>query len=89
MVATTAGSDIFLVTLCAGVLFASGDLHALKGSVGLWEMMWVLGSAAILGVVVLGKWGGRRWMGYVMALLYIGFVVGEFWLGGAGHGIEP
>lgn len=81
MVATTAGSNIFLVTLCAGVLFLGGDLQALSGSVGLWEMGWVVFSAGVLGLVVLGSWGGRKWMGWVMLALYIGYFVGEFWLG--------
>lgn len=82
MVATTAGSNIFLVTLCAGVLFLSGDLKALRGSVGLWELGWVLLSAGVLGLVVLGKWGGRKWMGWAMLAAYVGFLAGEFMIGG-------
>lgn len=82
MVATTAGSNIFLVTLCAGVLFMSGDLQALKGSVGLYELGWVLLSAGVLGLVVLGPWGGRKWMGWAMLGIYVAFLVGEFQIGG-------
>lgn len=82
MVATTAGSNIFLVTLCSGVLFMTGDLQSLRGSVGLWEMGWVVISAGILGLVVMGKWGGRKWMGWAMLGLYVTFLIGEFWIGG-------
>lgn len=78
VVANTAGSNIFLLTLCAGVLFLAGDLEVLvqgkevKG----FELLSVWGSSLLLwGVVMVG---GRRWMGWGLMGLYIGFIVVEF-----------
>ncbi|CAD6442066.1 4c669d70-86fb-4cb2-89c6-5f3e9e394d3c [Sclerotinia trifoliorum] len=76
IVANTTGSNIFLLTLCAGVLFLAGDLEALKESVGIFEVACMWGSSLILcGVVFVG---GRRWMGWGLAGLYLAFLVGEF-----------
>jgi Ca2+/Na+ antiporter len=76
MIANTAGSNIFLVTLCAGVLFLSGDLASLKGAVTLFEVgsMWV-SSLILFGIVMMG---GKRWMGYVLFAAYLAFIVLEF-----------
>ncbi|ESZ96966.1 transporter smf2 [Sclerotinia borealis F-4128] len=38
IIANTTGSNIFLLTLCAGVLFLAGDLKALRDSVGISEV---------------------------------------------------
>ncbi|KAF8853060.1 hypothetical protein BDZ45DRAFT_599111 [Acephala macrosclerotiorum] len=76
MIANTAGSNIFLVTLCAGVLFLSGDLASLKGTASLFEVgsMWV--SSLILFCIVMT--GGKRWMGYALFAAYLAFIVLEF-----------
>ncbi|PVH85311.1 hypothetical protein DL98DRAFT_511778, partial [Cadophora sp. DSE1049] len=76
IVANTAGSNIFLVTLCAGVLYLTGDIASLKGSVTLFEIgcMWT-SSAVLFGIVM---FGGRRWMGWALFAAYIGFIVCEF-----------
>ncbi len=76
VIANTAGSNIFLVTLCAGVLFTAGDLSTLRDSVTLFEVvsMWV-SSAVLFGIVV---YGGKKWMGWVLFAFYILFIVGEF-----------
>jgi Ca2+/Na+ antiporter len=76
VVANTAGSNIFLVTLCAGVLYLAGDLVSLKDSVTLFEVvsMWI-SSVLLFGIVM---FGGRKWMGWALLGLYIGFIVCEF-----------
>ncbi|KAH7419949.1 hypothetical protein BKA64DRAFT_29876 [Cadophora sp. MPI-SDFR-AT-0126] len=76
VVANTAGSNIFLVTLCAGVLYLTGDIASLKGSVTIFEIgcMWA-SSAVLFGIVM---FGGRRWMGWALFAGYIGFIVCEF-----------
>jgi len=75
-IANTAGSNIFLITLCAGVLFTSGDLESLKGSVTLFEIGWMwISSAVLLGIVLRG---GRKWMGWALFGAYIAFLVLEF-----------
>ncbi|CZS92333.1 hypothetical protein WAI453_000217 [Rhynchosporium graminicola] len=78
VVANTAGSNIFLVTLCAGVLYLTGDIASLKGSVTLFEIgtMWA-SSVVLFGIVMLG---GRRWMGWALFAAYIAFIVCEFTL---------
>ncbi|KAK2625182.1 hypothetical protein QTJ16_005551 [Diplocarpon rosae] len=76
VVANTAGSNIFLVTLCAGVLYLSGDIESLKGSVTLFEVGYMWGSSALLfGIVMLG---GKRWMGWALFTAYIAFIFCEF-----------
>jgi len=76
VVANTAGSNIFLVTLCAGVLYLTGDIASLKGSVTLFEIgcMWT-SSVVLFGIVM---FGGRRWMGWALFAAYIGFIICEF-----------
>lgn len=76
VIANTAGSNIFLVTLCAGVLYVSGDLAQLKNSVTLVEVatMW-LSSVVLFGIVM---FGGRRWMGFALFAAYVGFIAWEF-----------
>jgi Ca2+/H+ antiporter len=77
VIANTAGSNIFLVTLCAGVLFCSGDLASLKlEGVTVFEVatMW-LSSVALFGIVM---YGGRRWMGWALFGAYVAFIGGEF-----------
>ncbi|CAL3967609.1 hypothetical protein PZA11_003863 [Diplocarpon coronariae] len=76
VVANTAGSNIFLVTLCAGVLYLTGDIASLRDSVTLFEVGCMWGSSAVLfGIVMLG---GRRWMGWALLAAYIAFVFCEF-----------
>ncbi|PBP18609.1 hypothetical protein BUE80_DR010596 [Diplocarpon rosae] len=76
VVANTAGSNIFLVTLCAGVLYLSGDIKSLKDSVTLFEVGCMWGSSTFLfGIVMLG---GKRWMGWALFTAYIAFIFCEF-----------
>ncbi|KAK3397001.1 hypothetical protein B0T20DRAFT_247111 [Sordaria brevicollis] len=75
MVANTVGSNIFLVTLCGGVLFIWGDAGQLQLGFTLFEatVMW-LSAVVIFGIVLMG---GRRWMGVVMIVGYVAFLVVE------------
>lgn len=75
MVANTVGSNIFLVTLCGGVLFIWGDASQLQLGFTLFEatVMW-LSAVVILGIVLMG---GRRWMGVLMLVGYVAFLVVE------------
>ncbi|KAK3491039.1 Sodium/calcium exchanger protein-domain-containing protein [Neurospora hispaniola] len=75
MVANTVGSNIFLVTLCGGVLFIWGDASQLQLGFTLFEatVMW-LSAVVIFGIVMMG---GRRWMGVVMLIGYVAFLVVE------------
>jgi len=75
LVANTVGSNIFLLTLCLGiVLLGANDIQEVR----LIELAWVWGSALVLGLVVL--LGSRRWIGAGLLLAYIVFLVLEFWL---------
>jgi Ca2+/Na+ antiporter len=76
MVANTVGSNIFLVTLCGGILFLWGDAEQLQLSFGVLEASVMFGSAVLILGIVLG--GGKRWMGGVMLGLYMAFLVAEF-----------
>lgn len=76
VVANTAGSNIFLITLCAGVLFLAGDLEVLKGNLSMFEVLSVWASSALLWVIVMT--GGKRWMGWGLLALYAGFIAAEF-----------
>lgn len=76
MVANTVGSNIFLVTLCGGILFLCGDAEQLQLSFGLLEASVMFASAVLIFGIVLG--GGKRWMGGAMLGLYLAFLVTEF-----------
>jgi len=75
LVANTVGSNIFLLTLCLGmVLLGTDESENLR----LVEVVWTWSSSLVLGGVVL--LGSRRWMGLGMLLAYIVFLVLEFTL---------
>lgn len=80
MVANTVGSNIFLVTLCAGVIFVAGggEVDA-RHRVSLVESLALWVSAAMLLVVVLVPAGrlGRLGAGLVMLACYVLFLVLE------------
>lgn len=78
LVANTVGSNIFLLSLCMGVLWVStgGDFD--QGSVNAAELGVMLGATAAMTLVV---WCGSRWsrwLGCLMLLGYIVFLVLEF-----------
>ncbi|KAK5057507.1 hypothetical protein LTR84_011507 [Exophiala bonariae] len=78
LVANTAGSNIFLLSLCLGVVMldTSGDLK--RGSVNVAELgvLWTSTLAFTLTIWI----GGRycRWIGAVMLVGYVAFIVLEF-----------
>lgn len=76
MIANTVGSNIFLVTLCGGILFLWGDASTLELGFSIFEVsvMWI-SAALILGIVLLG---GKRWMGGVLLCFYVAFLAWEF-----------
>ena len=78
LVANTAGSNIFLLTLCSGIVMLVSKGSFPHGNVGLFELQLLWGSTAAFTATI---WcGGRfcRWIGIVMLMVYITFVVFEF-----------
>ena len=77
VVASTAGSNIFLITLCLGIIFVvgNGDERLEEGMVSfeIWTA-WA-SSALLMGIVFVG---GRKWMGVLLLAAYIAFIVLEF-----------
>jgi len=79
LVANATGSNIFLLTLCAGVLFLAGDSDSLQADgVSAFEILWMWGSSVLFFAIVLI--GGKRWLGWVLLGLYLAFIVCEFTL---------
>ncbi|KAF9894783.1 hypothetical protein FE257_004404 [Aspergillus nanangensis] len=75
VIANTAGSNIFLLTLCVGIVAVAGGVNLSSETVSLFEMASVWGSSALLAAVVYLRLG--RWMGVVLLAAYIGFLVLE------------
>lgn len=78
LVANTVGSNIFLLSLCMGILWVSTNGSFDKGSVNAPELGVMLGSTLMLTFTV---WYGARWsqwLGVIMLLAYIVFLVLEF-----------
>lgn len=78
LVANTVGSNIFLLTLCMGIILVvtAGEFDA--GSVNAVEVGVMMGSTVALTLTV---WFGarwNRWIGAVMLVAYIAFLVLEF-----------
>ncbi|EAU29953.1 predicted protein [Aspergillus terreus NIH2624] len=77
VVANTAGSNIFLLTLCVGVVALSGEVSGnMSDYMTLFELISVWVSAALLAAVVFLDLG--RWMGAVLLIAYAAFLVCEF-----------
>lgn len=76
VIASTAGSNIFLLTLCLGITLVSGNHQELAHSVILFELLVSWSSAALLVLIVF--LGSRRWVGGMLLALYIAFIVLEF-----------
>ncbi len=73
VVANTAGSNIFLLTLCLGVVYVSGNE---AGTITPFELAVALASVAAFAVIVF--FGARRWMGVALLVGYVVFFVLEF-----------
>jgi Ca2+/Na+ antiporter len=80
LVATTAGSNTFLLTLCLGILFISrgeGDDSKELGQMLLAFEVWTAWGCSFLLVVIVFV-GGRRWMGPLLLAFYVAFIGAEF-----------
>jgi Ca2+/Na+ antiporter len=78
LVANTVGSNIFLLTLCLGILWISTAGNFDRGTVQPVELAVLLGSSLFMTLVV---WFGARWSrlaGVIMLVAYIAFLVLEF-----------
>jgi Ca2+/Na+ antiporter len=78
LVANTVGSNIFLLSLCMGILWVSTGGSFDHGSVNAPELGVMLGSTLALTFTV---WCGARWsrcLGVIMLVAYIAFLVLEF-----------
>jgi Ca2+/H+ antiporter len=78
LVANTAGSNIFLLALCLGVVILETKGNFPRGNVGALELGFLWGSTVALTATV---WFGARfgrWIGGAMVVAYIAFVVLEF-----------
>ncbi len=75
IVANTAGSNIFLLTLCLGVVLVNGGLDSPVSSVTVFELTVTWTSAALFFLVVI--LGVGRWAGAVMLASYVAFLVLE------------
>lgn len=73
VVANTAGSNVFLLTLCLGVVYISGND---TGTVTPFELGVALASVVAFAAIVF--FGARRWMGVILLLGYVAFFVLEF-----------
>ncbi|KAH0542493.1 hypothetical protein FGG08_003089 [Glutinoglossum americanum] len=73
VVANTAGSNVFLLTLCSGILFLSGNLEHLRGSVTAFELAvtWVSSLLFFLAVF----FGSSRWVGIALFSFYMAFII--------------
>jgi Ca2+/Na+ antiporter len=76
VVANTAGSNVFLLTLCSGVLLLAGNLEYLKHSATPFELIATWVSSVLFFLAVF--FGSSRWVGVALFSLYIGFIVLEF-----------
>ncbi|POS70694.1 hypothetical protein DHEL01_v210911 [Diaporthe helianthi] len=78
LVANTAGSNIFLLSLCMGIIMVdtSGEFNG--GNVNIYELavLWGLTLAFALTVYVGGRFD--RWIGGAMLICYVVFIVLEF-----------
>lgn len=76
VVASTAGSNIFLLTLCLGITLIAGNQEELAESLILFELLVTWASSALFLLIVL--LGSRQWVGGMLIVLYLGFAVLEF-----------
>jgi Ca2+/Na+ antiporter len=82
LVATTAGSNIFLLTLCLGVLFISqgeGEYSRELGDELLGFEVWTAWTCSLVLAIIVFM-GGRRWMGPLLLGCYVAFIGSEFYV---------
>jgi Ca2+/Na+ antiporter len=79
VIASTAGSNVFLLTLCLGIIFLVGNgYEKLEEGIVAFEIWTAWASSVVLMVIVFA--GGRRWMGALLLAAYVAFIVLEFTL---------
>lgn len=76
MVANTAGSNIFILTLCLGVILLSTGKSLEVGKNQVFGLVVTWASTTAFAIIVLC--GGRRWMGVVLIIIYVGYLVSMF-----------
>ncbi|KUJ08134.1 uncharacterized protein LY89DRAFT_711879 [Mollisia scopiformis] len=82
MVASTAGANIFLLSLCSGLIFVSGNGHEeLAKDITAFEVWVVWICSLLLMLIVFVR--GRKWMGGILLGFYTAFIAGEI-TGGLG-----
>jgi Ca2+/Na+ antiporter len=82
LVATTAGSNIFLLTLCLGVLFISegeGEYSRELGDELLGFEVWTAWTCSLVLAIIVFM-GGRRWMGPLLLGGYVAFIGSELYV---------
>jgi Ca2+/H+ antiporter len=78
LVANTAGSNIFLLTLCLGIVILDTKGSFERGSVGVLELGVLWSSTVAFTATVWFGARSSRWIGGVMIAAYIAFVLLEF-----------
>lgn len=78
LVANTVGSNIFLLTLCMGILQVSMAGSFDRGTVNIVELFVLLGSSLVMTLVVFFGAQWARIVGFFMLVGYIAFLVLEF-----------
>lgn len=76
VVASTAGSNVFLLTMCLGITLVAGNRKELAESVILFEVLVTWASSALF--LLIAFLGSGRWVGGVLLVLYLLFIVLEF-----------
>ncbi len=77
LVANTVGSNIFLLTLCLGIILVSTG-GVFDSDINKFELLSMWASSLVLFLLVF--LGSRRWAGVLLLLMYIAFLVLEFTL---------
>ncbi|KAF8865688.1 hypothetical protein BDZ45DRAFT_418337 [Acephala macrosclerotiorum] len=76
MVASTAGANIFLLTLCIGFIFVTGNgSEELAKSITVFEVWTVWSCSLVLMLIVFVR--GRKWMGGILLGFYMAFLAAE------------
>jgi Ca2+/Na+ antiporter len=80
MVANTAGSDIFLLTLCLGIVWVSPGEHdkpEQRAAISATELVTLLASSALMCIAVLTRGRVANGIGLGMLVAYVAFFVLE------------
>jgi len=75
LVANTVGSNIFLLTLCLGIILVSTG-GVFDSDINKFELLYMWASSLVLFLIVF--LGSRRWAGVLLLVMYLAFLVLEF-----------